>query len=123
MERSTVLGLLVFLVLIQLFLVRYRLRLSPNRKAYAIGYAFYFGIGVAEDVILTALGVRVGDAVGLGTVAIAGLILLAGAAVLSRNGEARVELEAVDSSSDRARLQQQLTDINKMLSKAARGRG
>src|SRR5579863_8950268 len=30
-ERSTVLGLLLFLVLIQLFLLHYRLRLSPNR--------------------------------------------------------------------------------------------
>jgi hypothetical protein len=123
LERSTVLGLLLFLVLIQLFLVRYRLRLSPNRRVYATGYAFYFGIFVAEDVILTALGVRVGDAVGLGIIAASGVVLLIGAALLSRRGEVRVQLESGDSSSDRARLQQQLTDINRLLVRAARGRG
>ena len=122
-ERSTVFGLLLFLVLIQLFLVRYRLRLSPNRMVYATGYALYFGIGVAEDVILTALGVRVADAVGLWIVAAAGVMLLVGASLLSSKGEVRVQLESSDSSSDRARLQQQLTDINRLLSRAARGRG
>jgi hypothetical protein len=122
-ERSTVFGLLLFLVLIQLFLIRYRLRLSPNRMVYATGYALYFGIGVAEDVILTALGVRVADAVGLWIVAGAGVMLLAGASLLSHKGEVRVQLETRDSSSDRARLQQQLTDINRVLSRAARGRG
>jgi len=122
-ERSTVLSLLLFLVLIQLFLVRYRLRLSPNRMVYATGYALYFGIGVAEDVILTALGVHAADAVGLWVVAGAGVILLAGASLLSQKGEVRVQLETGDSSSDRARLQQQLTDINRLLSRAARGRG
>jgi hypothetical protein len=123
LERSTVLALLLFLVLIQLFLVRYRLRLSPNRRVYATGYAFYFGFGVAEDVILTALGVRVGDAVGLWIVAAAGVVLLIGASLLTRKGEVRVQLESGDSSSDRARLQQQLTDINRLLARAARGRG
>jgi hypothetical protein len=123
LERSTVLGLLLFLVLIQLFLLRYRLRLSPNRMVYATGYAFYFGIGVAEDVILTALGARVVDAVGLWVGVGAGAILLVGSALLSSEGEVRVQLETADSSSDRARLQQQLTDINRMLTRAARGRG
>jgi len=122
-ERSTVLSLLLFLVLIQLFLIRYRLRLSPNRMVYATGYALYFGIGVAEDVILTALGVHAADTVGLWVVAGAGVILLVGASLLSQKGEVRVQLETGDSSSDRARLQQQLTDINRLLSRAARGRG
>jgi hypothetical protein len=123
LERSTVLSLLLFLVLIQLFLVRYRLRLSPNRMVYATGYALYFGIGVAQDVVLTALGVRVADEIGRWIVAAAGGMLLLGAALLSSKGEVRVQLEASDSSSDRARLQQQLTDINQMLTRAARGRG
>jgi hypothetical protein len=123
LERSTVLGLLLFLVLIQLFLLRYRLRLSPNRMVYATGYAIYFGIGVAEDVILTALGARVVAALGLWVVAAAGAVLLVGAALLSSKGEVRVQLEASDSSSERARLQQQLTDINRLLTRAARGRG
>jgi hypothetical protein len=122
-ERSTVLGLLLFLVLIQLFLVRYRLRLSPNRRVYVTGYAFYFGIGVAEDVILTALGVRAGDTVGLWIVAAASVILLIGASLLTQKGEVRVQLDPIDSSSERAHLQQQLTDINRLLSRAARGRG
>jgi hypothetical protein len=122
-ERSTVLGLLLFLVLIQLFLIRYRLRLSPNRRVYATGYALYFGIGVAQDIIFTALGIRVIDSVTLWINAVAGAILLAGAALLASKGEVRVQLESTDSSSDRARLQQQLTDINRLLSRAARGRG
>src|ERR1022692_391723 len=58
-ERSTVLGLLLFLVLIQVFLLRYRLRLSPNRMVYATGYALYFAIVVAQDTIVTALGLSV----------------------------------------------------------------
>ena len=123
LERSTVLGLLIFLVMVQLFLVRYRLRLSPNRRVYASGYAIYFGIAVAQDVIFTSLGLRVADAVGLWCNIAAGTLLLVGAALLSSKGEVRVQLEAVDSSSDRARLQQQLTDINRLLSKAARGGG
>ena len=120
-ERSTVLGLLLFLVLIQLFLVRYRLKLSPNRRIYATGYALYFGVSVAQDVIFTSLGIRVVDAVGVWMVVADGLVLLIGATLLSREGEVRVQLEAVDSSSDRARLQQQLTDINRLLARAARG--
>jgi|SRR5579863_915168 len=122
-ERSMVLGLLLFLVLIQLFLLHYRLRLSRNRMVYATGYALYFGVVVAQDVMLTALGVRTADTVGPWTTAFAGVILLAGAALLSKHGEARVQLESVDSSSDRARLQRQLTDMNRLLSRAARGRG
>ena len=122
-ERSTVLGLLLFLVLIQLFLLHYRLRLSRNRMVYATGYALYFGAIVAQDVILTALGIRTAGPVGLWVAAIAAVILLAGAALLSREGEVRVQLESVDSSSDRVRLQQQLADMNRLLSKAARSRG
>ncbi len=123
LERSTVLALLLFLVLIQLFLLRYRLRLSPNRMVYATGYAVYFGIGVAEDVVLTALGVRVAEVVGHLIVVSSAALLLVGAALLSSKGEVRVQLETSDSSSDRARLQQQLTDINRLLTRAARGRG
>jgi hypothetical protein len=125
-ERSTVLGLLLFLVLIQVFLLHYRLRLSRNRMVYATGYALYFGVVVAQDVILTALGIQTAGTagtVGLWTTVLAGVILLAGAALLSSQGEARVQLESVDSGSDRARLQQQLTDMNRLLSRAARGRG
>lgn len=122
-ERSTVLGLLLFLVLIQVFLIHYRLGLSRNRMVYATGYAVYFGVVVAQDVILTALGIQTAGTVGLWTSALAGVILLAGAALLSSQGEARVQLESVDSSSERARLQQQLADMNRMLSRAARGRG
>jgi hypothetical protein len=122
-ERSTVLGLLLFLVLIQVFLLHYRLRLSRNRMVYATGYALYFGIVVAQDVILTGLGIRVADSVGLGTAVVGSVILLVGTALLGSKGEARVQLETTDSSADRLRLQQQLTDINRLLSKAARGRG
>jgi hypothetical protein len=125
-ERSIVLGLLLFLVLIQVFLLHYRLRLSRNRMVYATGYALYFGVVVAQDVILTALGIQTAGTagtVGLWTTVLAGVILLAGAALLSSQGEARVQLESVDSSSDRARLQQQLADMNRLLSRAARGRG
>jgi len=123
LERSTVLAILVFLVLIQLFLLRYRLRLSPNRMVYATGYALYFAIVVAQDVIVTALGIQVVYSFNLWITAIGGLILLAGAALLSRKGEVKVALEATDSSDDRARLQRQLSDINRVLSRAARGRG
>ncbi len=121
LERSTVLALLLFLVLIQVFLIRYRLRLSPNRKIYATGYALYFGIVVAQDVIFTSLGLRVVDAVGMWTNVVAGCILLTGAMLLASKGEVRIRLEQADSSPDRARLQQQLTDINRLLSRAARG--
>jgi hypothetical protein len=122
-ERSTVLGLLLFLVLIQLFLARYRLRLSPNRMVYATGYALYFSVVVAQDVIVTSLGIRVVSSFNLWTVVAGDLILLVGAFLLSSKGEVRVQLEAIDSSADRVRLQQQLADINRVLSRAARGRG
>lgn len=122
-ERSTVLAILLFLVLIQVFLLRYRLRLSPNRMVYATGYALYFAIVVAQDVIVTALGIQVVYSFNLWITAIGGFILLAGAALLSQKGEVKVALEAADSSDERLRLQQQLSDINRMLSRAARGRG
>jgi hypothetical protein len=122
-ERSIVLSLLLFLVLIQLFLVRYRLRLSPNRIVYATGYAIYFSIVIAQDVIATALGVHAAISFNLWIIAVGGVILLIGAALLSSKGEVRVQLESTDSSADRIRLQQQLTDINRLLSRAARGRG
>jgi hypothetical protein len=122
-ERSTVLGLLLFLVLIQVFLLRYRLRLSPNRMVYATGYALYFGLFVAQDVVFAALGIRAVYTYTLWVVAVGNVVLLVGAALLTSKGEVPVQLEATDSTADRARLQQQLSDINRMLSRAARGRG
>ncbi len=107
----------------EFFLIHCKAGLSRNRTVYATGYAVYFGVVVAQDVILTALGIQTAGTLGLWTSALAGVILLAGALLLSRQGESRVELESVDSSSDRARLQQQLADMNRMLSRAARGRG
>jgi hypothetical protein len=121
-ERSIVLGLLLFLVLIQLFLFHYRLPLSRNRMVYAVGYALYFGVTVAQDVMWTALGKQVAYYITLWIVAAGGVILLAGAGLLSHEGEAKVVLKPMDADSDRARLQQQLADMNRMLSRAARGR-
>ncbi len=122
-ERSTVLGLLLFLVLIQLFLFHYRLPLSRNRMVYATGYALYFGVFVAQDVLWAVLGPQVAYFITLWVVAAGSLVLLGGAVLLSQAGEARAVLKPVDADSDRARLQQQLADMNRMLSRAARGRG
>jgi hypothetical protein len=122
LERSTVLGLLLFLVLIQMFLFHYRLPLSRNRMIYVTGYAVYFGISMALDIVWTSLGIRVADTVDLWIVAAAGAILLLGASLLSQHGEAKVTLDP-NADTDRARLQQQLTEMNRMLSRAARGRG
>ncbi len=123
LERSTVLGILLFLVLIQLFLVRYRLRLSPNRMIYSTGYAIYFALTMALDVVVATLGIQAVLSLNLWTNVFASGLLLAGAALLRQKGEVKPQLEAVDSSADRARLQQQLTDINRLLSRAARSRG
>jgi hypothetical protein len=90
---------------------------------YATGYALYFGVGVAQDIIYTALGINVVFTVDLWIVVIAAAFLLVGASLLSSAGEVRVQLETSDSSGDRERLQQQLTDINRLLSRAARSRG
>ena len=122
-ERSMVLAPLVFLVLIQFFLLRFRLRLSPNRMIYATGYALYFAVTMVQDVIVTALGIQVVYSYNLWVVAISNLILVAGALLLSQKGEVKPKLEAVDSSAERVRLQQQLTDINRMLTRAARRQG
>jgi hypothetical protein len=65
----------------------------------------------------------VGYSITLWIVAAGGAILLAGAGLLSQEGEAKVILTPVDADSDRGRLQQQLTEMNRMLSRAARGRG
>ncbi len=123
LERSTVLGILLFLVLIQLFLLRYRLRLSPNRIVYATGYAIYFAVTMAQDVVVTSLGLRPVYSYTLLMNVGASILLVAGAALLSQAGEVKPQLETVDSGADRARLQQQLADINHLLSRAARSRG
>lgn len=126
MERSTVLGLLLFLVLIQLFLFHYKLRLSRNRMVYSVGYAIYFGIGIAQDILWTALGalgINIADSVTLWVVAIAGLFLVVGAGLLNEQGEAKVALQPADAESDRVRLQEQLAEMNRLLTRAARGRG
>jgi len=123
-ERSIVLALLVFLVLIQLFLLRYRLRLSPNRMVYVTGYAIYFALFVGWDVVITGLGVQnVVYAFNVWIIVVSDLILLAGAVMLRQKGEVKPQLEAVDSSDHRARLNKELADINQMLARAARGRG
>jgi hypothetical protein len=122
LERSTVLGLLLFLVLIQMFLFHYRLPLSRNRMIYVTGYAVYFGISMALDIVWTGLGIRIADVVDLWIVAAGGVILIVGATLLSQKGEAKVTLDP-DADTDRARLQRQLADMNRMLSRAARGRG
>jgi hypothetical protein len=123
LERSTVLGLLLFLVLIQMFLFHYKLPLSRNRMIYATGYAVYFGISMALDIVWTGLGIQIADSVSLWIVAGAGVTLLAGAVLLSQRGEAKAKLDPVDADSDRLRLQQQLSEMNRMLTRAARGRG
>ncbi len=122
LERSTVLGLLLFLVLIQMFLFHYRLPLSRNRMIYVTGYALYFGISMALDIVWTGLGIKTAAAFGLWIVTAGGVILILGAALLSHQGEAKVKLDP-GADSDRARLQQQLADMNRMLTRAARGRG
>lgn len=123
LERSVALGILIFLVLIQVFLLHYKLRLSPNRMVYATGYAIYFAVTMAQDVIVTSLGVKPVYSYTLMMSIGSSLLLLTGAALLSHKGEVKVALEGADSSDDRIRLQQQLSDINRMLSRAARGRG
>ncbi len=122
LERSTVLGLLLFLVLIQIFLFHYRLPLSRNRMIYVTGYAVYFGISMALDIVWTALGIKVAASFGVWTIAAEGVILIAGAVLLGQKGEAKVTLDPA-ADTDRARLQQQLADMNRMLTRAARGRG
>lgn len=124
LERSTVLGLLLFLVLIQVFLFHYRLPLSRNRMIYVTGYAAYFGISMALDIVWTASGIKIATAIDLDLwiVAATGVILLMGAVALSQKGEAKVKLDP-QADTDRARLQTQLTEMNRMLSRAARGRG
>jgi hypothetical protein len=89
---------------------------------YATGYALYFAVAIGQDIIFTALGIRVAYSITLWIVAAAGVILLAGAGLLSQEGEAKVVLKPLDADSDRARLQIQLTEMNRMLSRAARGR-
>lgn len=123
LERSIALGILVLLVLLQLFLLRYRLRLSPNRIVYATGYAVYFAVTMAQDVIATALGIKAVYGLSLWTFVAASASLLVGAALLSQRGEVRPQLDTADTSAERARLQQELADINRMLSRAARSRG
>ena len=122
LERSTVLGLLLFLVLIQMFLFHYRLPLSRNRMIYVTGYAIYFGISMALDIVWTALGIRVADTIDLWIVSAEGVILVFGATLLSHKGEAKVTIDP-GADTDRAHLQQQLAEMNRMLSRAARGRG
>lgn len=123
LERSTVLGILLFLVLIQLFLFRYRLRLSPNRITYVTGYAIYFALTMALDVVIATLGANAAASLNLWTNVVASALLIVGAALLTQKGEIKPKLEAVDSSADRVRLQQQLADINRLLARAARSRG
>jgi hypothetical protein len=122
-ERSVALGLLLFLVLMQAFLFRYRLRLPRNRLIYATGYALYFGITVSSDIILAELlGGQVFVPVSLGVGIAGALILFTGSVLLTREGEARVDpLDTYDTSPERARLQQQLVEMNRMLTKVARG--
>jgi hypothetical protein len=122
LERSTVLGLLLFLVLIQMFLFHYRLPLSRNRMIYVTGYAVYFGVSMAIDIVWTSFGKQVVGWVSLWIVVGAGLVLVAGAALLSQKGEAKVILDP-SADADRARLQGQLAEMNRMLTRAARGRG
>jgi hypothetical protein len=107
----------------QLFLFRYRLPLSRNRLIYATGYATYFGIGVAQDIIFTSLGIRVAPDVSLWIVVVAGVVLLAGAVLLRQQGEIKVAHQPANQDDDRMRLQEQLVEMNRMLTRAARGRG
>lgn len=121
-ERSTLLGLLLFLVLIQLFLFRYRLRLSPNRIYYSVGFACYFGIGIAADIVEPRLlGRRMFLPLSLALAAVANMILLAGAFLLTREGEARPSLDMADQTDGQKRLQEQLAGMNQLLRRVARG--
>lgn len=122
-ERSTVLGLLLFLVLIQLFLFHYKLRLSRNRILYATGYAIYFGVSIAQDILWTTLGIEVAAGVTLWLVAAGSVILIAGAISLNREGEARMEIQPAAEDAERIRLHRHLTEMNRLLTRAARSRG
>lgn len=119
-DRSVALALLLFLVLIQLFLFHYKIRLSPNRILYATGYGIYFALSVGEDILWTALGVRLRTGVSLWILAAANIILLAGAALLNREGEARAEIQPAAEDADRILLHRHLTEMNRLLTRAAR---
>jgi hypothetical protein len=121
-EKSVILGLLIFLVLIQAFLARYRLCISHNRVLYSVGYALYFGLGMALAVLANGLvGVRLYGVINIGMLVIADLVLLSGAFALSREGEERPLKVDEDTSTQRAHLQAQLVQMNRLLSRAAMG--
>lgn len=122
-QRSMILSLLLFLVLIQIFLFRFRVPLSRNRKVYSIGYALYFGVGLASDTVFGTLGVTVGPGLGIGLISAASVLLLAGAVLLSRNGESTARDEGKDDDPieqrQREHLHQQLNELNRVLAKVA----
>lgn len=120
-QRFVILALLVFLTIILLVLVVFRVPLSPNRKRYAIGFALYFGVGVAANLMVFELGLKFAAQLSLWLVTAASAILLAGVVALRKSGEVQVKPVALDAGSraQQENMQRQLADLNRMLSRAA----
>lgn len=122
MQRFVTLALLLFLVLILVILFRLHVPLSPNRKLYILGYSLYFGIGFAVYLLVSELGFKSIQTLNSYLVTASSTVLLAGVFLLRPQGEIAPQIVTYSEREqrDREQLHRQLTELNRVLSRAAR---
>jgi hypothetical protein len=119
-DRTVSLGLLVFLVLIQVILVWYPIRLSRNTILYCVGYTVFFAANTGALALITQLGFEISAAVNAGWQAVSCACLAVWLLGLNRAGETREIVTASWRPGERERLQEQLMEMNNILSRLSR---
>lgn len=123
-QRFAIFSLFLLLALTLAILFYFQVPLSSNRKRYAIGYSLYFGVGVVADLLVSQWGLKSSENLGLWLVAISSFILLAGVFVLRKDGERQIAQITYSEREGfyRDKLNRQLSELNRVLSRAARAR-
>lgn len=119
-ERSIILSLVFFVLLVTAFLVYYPTRLNRNVIVYSIGYAFYF-LSTATALFVDNIRLLNITAVNYILLTVSALSLLFWLACLNRQGEkTEIVMGHLWDRRDETRLLRQLQDINASLLRTIR---
>jgi hypothetical protein len=114
-------GLLVFLLVILLFVIRLRLRLPRNRIIYGIGFAACWAMGVVADGLSRIVSVDHAEMIYCIEMLLCSVLLIAGAFLLTPSGENRNRIGEPDPDERRADIHRHLARMNDLLLKARPG--
>jgi hypothetical protein len=120
-ERTAVLAVLAFLVVVELILFWFPLILSRNTAAYCVGFLVFFTSQTAGFTLISVFGVRMTDLANVLMQTVSCVCLVFWMATLNRAGEKReVVIGASWKPEEQERMRKQLEQVNQFVSRMAK---